>query len=221
VIVLDANVLIAHFESADAHHDRATALLLAHAAEPFVASVITLAEVYVGAARAGQATRLDDLIDRLGVAPLELPAGSARRLGELRALTRLRMPDCCVIYTAEHHGASIATFDEKLAAGARELGVGIVRATPEFVTQTVTGPDLAAGRIRVPAGTKPALPDRPATIRLNLRGRDLQVRWDPRNGPDRSRSGVLAIGRAALAEVVVSGERLVLLVRADGSIELS
>ncbi|MCK0175876.1 PIN domain-containing protein [Mycolicibacterium sp. F2034L] len=125
MIVLDANVLIAHFESADAHHDRATALLLAHAAEPFFASVITLAEVYVGAARAGQAARLEDLIDRLGVAPLELPAGSARRLGELRALTRLRMPGCCVLYTAEHHGASIATFDDSLAARAIEIGVPV------------------------------------------------------------------------------------------------
>ncbi|EUA52247.1 pilT domain protein [Mycobacterium xenopi 4042] len=48
MIILDASVLIGHFESADAHHAEATGLLAAHAAESFAASVITLAEVYVG-----------------------------------------------------------------------------------------------------------------------------------------------------------------------------
>ena len=85
MIVLDASVLIAHFEAADANHDAATNLLAAHALEPFAASVVTLAEVYVGAARANQADRLEQLLDLLGVQSLDLPAGAARHLGELRA----------------------------------------------------------------------------------------------------------------------------------------
>ena len=128
MIVLDASVLIAHFEAADAHHDAATNLLAAHALEPFAASVVTLAEVYVGAERASQADRLEQLLDRLGIQSLDLPAGSARRLGELRASTLLNMPDCCVLYTAEQHGASIATFDEKLATRADELGLAVAQA---------------------------------------------------------------------------------------------
>lgn len=128
MIVLDASVLIAHFEAADAHHDAATNLLAAHALEPFAASVVTLAEVYVGAERASQADRLEQLLDRLGIQSLNLPAGSARRLGELRASTLLKMPDCCVLYTAEQHGASIATFDEKLATRADELGLAVAQA---------------------------------------------------------------------------------------------
>jgi predicted nucleic acid-binding protein len=125
VIVLDASVLIGHFEPADAHHTDATALLNAHVAESFAASVITLAEVYAGAARAGQADRLHQLLARLQIESLDLPAAAALRLGELRATTKLKMPDCCVLYTAEQHSAAIATFDDRLAARASDLGLSI------------------------------------------------------------------------------------------------
>ena len=125
MIVLDASVLIGHFEPADAHHAQATALLKSCASESFAASVVTLAEVYVGAARAGQADRLAQLMARLQVESLDLPAGAARRLGELRAATNLKMPDCCVLYTAEHHSAVIASFDEKLAGRAADLGLTV------------------------------------------------------------------------------------------------
>jgi predicted nucleic acid-binding protein len=125
VIVLDASVLIGHFEPADVHHADAAALLMACLAESFAASVITLAEVYAGAARAGQAGRLRQLIAQLQIESLDLPAGAALRLGELRAATKLKMPDCCVLYTAEQHSAAIATFDDRLAARASDLGLGI------------------------------------------------------------------------------------------------
>ncbi len=125
MIVLDASVLIGHFEPADAHHAQATALLKSRASESFAASVVTLAEVYVGAARAGQADRLAQLMARLQIESLDLPAGAARRLGELRAATNLKMPDCCVLYTAEHHSAVIASLDEKLAGRAADLGLTV------------------------------------------------------------------------------------------------
>ena len=125
MIVLDASVLIGHFESADAHHDEATAMLRAHASESFAASVITLAEVYVGAARAGQADHLRQLLAQLQIVSLELPAEAARRLGEMRATTKLKMPDCCVLYSAEQHNAAIATFDDNLAARAADLGLTV------------------------------------------------------------------------------------------------
>ncbi len=127
MIVLDASVLIAHFDSADTHHDAATDLLLRHASEQFASSVVTLAEVYVGAARSGQADRLEHLLAGLEVEPLALPAEGARRLGELRASTRLKMPDCCVLYTAEMHAAAVATFDEALTARALDLGLPLAR----------------------------------------------------------------------------------------------
>jgi predicted nucleic acid-binding protein len=128
VIVLDANVLIAHFEPADLHHAQATALLKAHFTDTFASSVVTLAEVYVGASRAGQADRLEQLLAQLAISSLELPADAARRLGELRATTGLKMPDCCVLYTAVRHGAAIATFDDTLAKRANEIGLTVTAA---------------------------------------------------------------------------------------------
>jgi predicted nucleic acid-binding protein len=126
VIVVDASVLIGHFEPADAHHADATALLKAHLLRSFASSVVTLAEVYAGAARAGQADRLHQLLTHLQIGSLDLPASAAARLGELRATTKLKMPDCCVLYTAEQHNAAIATFDDKLAARAAEIGLTIM-----------------------------------------------------------------------------------------------
>lgn len=223
MIVLDASVLIAHFESTDELHAAASDLLMTYASELFASSVITLAEVYVGAARAGQADKLEQLLARLHVKPVELPADGARRLGELRATTQLKMPDCCVLYTAEHHDAAIATFDERLAARAVDLGLSVARShtKSDRFTQPVTGPDLKAGRIRIPAASKPALPDTAGTVRVVLRGREMEVRWDPRNGPDRPRSGVLSIGRVILASAVTENERLIVSVGPDGSIELT
>lgn len=128
MIILDASVLIGHFEPADAHHSDATAVLREHASESFAASVITLAEVYVGAARARQAENLSQLLAKLQIESLELPADAARRLGELRATTKLKMPDCCVLYSAEQHSAAIASFDGNLAARAADLGLTVATA---------------------------------------------------------------------------------------------
>jgi len=126
VIVLDASVLIGHLEPADSHHADAVALFKDNLFESFAASVITLAEVYAGAARASQSDRLRQVLAQLQIESMDLPAAAARRLGELRATTKLKMPDCCVLYTGEQHSAAIATFDDKLAARASDLGLSIV-----------------------------------------------------------------------------------------------
>lgn len=125
MIVLDASVLIGHFEAADPHHADATALLKAHMTDSFASSVVTLAEVYVGASRAGQADRLDQLLAQLAIQSLELPADAAHRLGQLRTATGLKLPDCCVLYAAERHHAAIATFDGALAKRATNMGLTI------------------------------------------------------------------------------------------------
>jgi predicted nucleic acid-binding protein len=95
--------------------------------EPFAASVITLGEIFVGAARADQLERAQTLLDQLGVEGLGLPADAGRRLGEIRARSKLRMPDCCVLYAAEEHGAAVATFDTKLTEQAELLGLSVAR----------------------------------------------------------------------------------------------
>ena len=47
------------------------------------------------------------------------------RLAELRATSGLKLPDCCVLDVALHHHASLATFDDALAAAARQRGVHV------------------------------------------------------------------------------------------------
>jgi predicted nucleic acid-binding protein len=126
VIVLDASVLIAHLDSRDAQHDRALQALTAAGGEPLGASVITLAEVLVGPARAG---RLDDArlaLEELDVTSVALPPDAAVRLASLRAQTTLHLPDCCVLLAAQTESASILTFDERQGKAATQFDLDVV-----------------------------------------------------------------------------------------------
>lgn len=77
------------------------------------------------------------------------------------------------------------------------------------VEQRVTANDIAAGQIRCGVGVKPLFPSTSApAVEIVLKGRRLTANWDPRNGADRSRSGVLRISRATLEEIVTAGECL-------------
>ncbi|MGI8574590.1 MAG: type II toxin-antitoxin system VapC family toxin [Egibacteraceae bacterium] len=103
MIVLDASVLIAQLDAEDAHHGRASALLL-------------------GAARAGQLDRATGALRQLKVKSVRLDEDAPMRLAALRADTRLRLPDCCVLLAAEQADGGVATFDDRLAGVARERG---------------------------------------------------------------------------------------------------
>ena len=65
-----------------------------------------------------------------------------------------------------------------------------------LLTQNVTAGDIANGRIRVPSRTKRALPSEKGRIIVELYGERMDARWDPRSGPDKERSGVIAIGKS-------------------------
>lgn len=126
MIVLDASVLIAHFDPADPHHERATRLLDDMADEDVGASRVTLAEVLVGPAHAGRLHRACSGLRELAVFGIPMDADAPTRLATLRAETRLKLPDCCVLLAAEDTGAAaVATFDAKLATAARELGFDV------------------------------------------------------------------------------------------------
>lgn len=122
MIVLDASVLIAHLDTADTHHERAHAVLSDAADEPFGASPLTLAEVLVGPARAGQLDRATAALDQLEVDRVGLDDDAPSRLAVLRAGTGLSLPDCCVLLATEQTRGAVATFDQRLASAARERG---------------------------------------------------------------------------------------------------
>jgi predicted nucleic acid-binding protein len=126
VIVLDACVLIAHLDANDAHHERATRLLASMGDLPLVASTLTVAEVLVGPTRASRGRQAQEALGRLGVTALELPADAADALADLRATTGLKMPDCCVLWTAiARQPAALATFDYQLVRAAESRHIPV------------------------------------------------------------------------------------------------
>jgi toxin FitB len=69
--------------------------------------------------RAGAALRA------LGVETVAIGAAAPAELAGLRASAGLKLPDCCVLLAAEQVGGGLATFDERLAAVARQRGVPV------------------------------------------------------------------------------------------------
>jgi predicted nucleic acid-binding protein len=123
VIVLDASVLIAHFDANDAHHERASEVLVSIADDHMGASSLTLAEVLVGPARAGCLEQATAALRQLDIRAVAISEDASVRLATLRATTTLKLPDCCVLLAAETSAAAgIATFDDRLASAAGKLG---------------------------------------------------------------------------------------------------
>jgi predicted nucleic acid-binding protein len=125
VIVIDASVLIAHLNPKDAHHSRATEILLAGTPGRMVVHTITMAEVLVGGVRVGRGVAMRDDLDAAGVVVAPYDDGEPLRLAELRAGTGLKLPDCCVLDVAIRHQAQLATFDRALADVAQKRGVSL------------------------------------------------------------------------------------------------
>jgi predicted nucleic acid-binding protein len=126
VIALDAAFLIAHLNAADAHHQTASDLLEEHADQDLIIGPLNLAEALVAATRSGHLAATQQAIARLAVREVPFPSDAATRLAQLRVDTGSKMPDCCVLLTAEQESASIATFDERLKKSASMLGIDTI-----------------------------------------------------------------------------------------------
>jgi predicted nucleic acid-binding protein len=127
VIVLDASVLIAYLDGDDNHHAAAERLFTATIDEDLGANPVTLAEVLVIPARDGRLEATQTALRDLDVSELPFPAETAVRLAKLRVSTGLKMPDCCVLLAAEDSGATVASFDERLARTAEARKLPILR----------------------------------------------------------------------------------------------
>ena len=90
----------------------------------------------------------------------------------------------------------------------------------EASSQPVTAKDVDAGRVRFPRAAKRLLPAERAYVQVLVRGAALRARWDPRTGPVRERSGVLAFGRGTLDGLVAVGDVLNVHVSGDGRVVL-
>lgn len=92
--------------------------------------------------------------------------------------------------------------------------------TPHHRSQNVTAKDIEVGQVRIPGPTKPVFPGERGDIDVNLRGRELKCRWNPRNGPP-ERSGTLRVGKVAAAELLSPGDVLSVAATDDGVIGLT
>lgn len=126
MIVLDASVLIAWFDADDAHHPTAETLLAEASDDDLTANPLTLGEVLVAPVRYGRLAEVQAALSDLGVDEVPFPSDTAARLAQLRVSTGLRMPDCCVILAAQGAQATVATFDDPLARGAKALGLAVL-----------------------------------------------------------------------------------------------
>lgn len=127
MIVADASVLIAYLDGADHHHGAAEELLARAVDDDLAVNPLTLAEVLVLPSRDGRLQPVLSALRELEVNELAFPPDTATRLAGLRVETGLRMPDCCVLLAAEVAGASVASFDDRLAQAAAEHGLQVMR----------------------------------------------------------------------------------------------
>lgn len=126
MIILDASVLIAFLDPDDAQHRAAITLLEPYLDRPWRLSPLTLAEVMVSPVREGRAGDAAAALNDLGVKEWPLALGAALRLAELRAASRLPLPDCCVLLAAETAAAPVASLDQRLVRRAGELGLEVI-----------------------------------------------------------------------------------------------
>lgn len=124
MITLDASVLIAFLSQDDVHHDAAKAIL--ETDDRLLAHTITVAEVLVAPAAAGRLEQARRQLSAVLLNEVDRIEGEAAKLARLRAETRLKLPDCCVLLAAESSTSPLATFDRRLAEVARTRGVTVV-----------------------------------------------------------------------------------------------
>jgi predicted nucleic acid-binding protein len=115
LIVLDATVVIAHLDPADALHGPATRALLEVASEDLRLPASAYAETLVDPARKGRLDEARDALTALRLQIVPLDASLAERAASLRARERaLRLPDALVLACGEPLGAdAILTTDRR------------------------------------------------------------------------------------------------------------
>ncbi|PVE75415.1 type II toxin-antitoxin system VapC family toxin [Microbacterium testaceum] len=121
MIVLDAGVLIGFLDASDAHHAAAVNLMEQNPSG-YLVHPLTAAEVLVGPAKRGVAERVWHDLRGVGVDVTILGPDEPLVLARLRARWGLKMPDTCVLATAERADVPLATFDRQLATAAAGAG---------------------------------------------------------------------------------------------------
>jgi predicted nucleic acid-binding protein len=123
-VALDADVLIAFLDPADAQHERAIAELRPRLAvgDQLLTSASVYAEVMVRPLQQGTDARVDEFLDATATHVVAVDRSLARRAAQLRGRHRsLRLGDALSLATALAHDATLITLDRRLQRiGSRE-----------------------------------------------------------------------------------------------------
>jgi len=87
---------------------------------------VNLAEAFVGGAKYGRLGEVEQKIRALGIESITPEPDEPGLVAELRANTKLKLPDCYVLALALQLTAPIATLDERLAAAANLRGIAVL-----------------------------------------------------------------------------------------------
>ncbi len=124
--VLDASTVIGYLTPGDAHAESAGQILDADEWVTLVVHPHTLAEILVRPAVQGRVGPVLQRLEQMGIERWSPDADYPHRIAQLRAATGLSLADCCPLDAAERLGATLATFDARLAAVARARGVEVL-----------------------------------------------------------------------------------------------
>ncbi|HWH12645.1 MAG TPA: PIN domain-containing protein [Solirubrobacteraceae bacterium] len=117
-VALDADVLIAFLDAADAQHDAAVALLrpLLAAGEHILLSASVYAEIMVRPLQRGTQATVEEFLDAINATVVPIDRALARQAAALRAAHRgLRLPDALSLAAARVNAAELLTFDLRVA----------------------------------------------------------------------------------------------------------
>ena len=113
-LILDSDALLAFMNIADIHHKSIVKRLL-YGPDGFSISVVTYSEALVHSFETGKHELMFERIDSLVTEIFDVTPAIARTSAQLRAATKIKLPDALIAATAIEKGLTLLTFDEKLA----------------------------------------------------------------------------------------------------------
>lgn len=123
-LILDASVVIALLDRANAHHERSIADIEVadEAGRRLLAPASAYSETLVAFARVDRVGEARAAISAMGIAVAPLTAAIAECAAELRARHEpLRLPDAIVLASARELDGELLSYDERLARLGRSL----------------------------------------------------------------------------------------------------
>lgn len=122
-LILDASVLIALLDTADAHHERAIEDTEAadRAGRELIVPASAYSEALVAFARADRLREAREAVVGMGITIAPLTMEIAEQAAKTRSEhERLRLPDAIVLATARQQGAGLLSYDDRLSRLARK-----------------------------------------------------------------------------------------------------